>query len=81
LYSNSRTDILSHPVPRDSVPIFEKRKQLKGTGRITILQSTGRGDPTISLIFIGFPLFPHGPLLAIFTVGKTERTWENGEGE
>jgi hypothetical protein len=33
------------------------------------------------LILLLFTKFPHGPLLAFFTVGKTERTWEIGGRE
>src|SRR4030042_6022789 len=33
------------------------------------------------MILNGFPQFPHGPPLALFTVGKTQRTWENGGRE
>lgn len=51
------------------------------TGSITIPQSTGRGDPAISLIFMVFPQLPDGPLFAFFRIGKTQRTWENGGRE
>jgi hypothetical protein len=33
------------------------------------------------MILLRFTEFPHGPLLAVFTVGTAERTWENGERE
>src|SRR4030042_7017765 len=33
------------------------------------------------MILNGFSQFPHGPPLALFTVGKTQRTWENGGRE
>jgi hypothetical protein len=45
------------------------------------LQSCNSGhedDYHISFIFLRFTQFPHGPLLALFTVGKTQRTLENG---
>ena len=39
------------------------------------------GDRFISLILLRFTEFPHGPFFAIFKVGKTQRTWENGRRE
>jgi hypothetical protein len=38
-------------------------------------------DQFILLILLRFTQFPHGPLLALFTVGKTQRTLENGGRE
>ena len=38
-------------------------------------------DQIIQLILLRFTKFPHGPLLAFFTVAKAERTWENGGRE